>query len=138
MVGADLIVVPAFAKNPALPKGNWKVAKLLDAPAEQGPDQAKLLLRPGAAIPVCKPAQHTGALDLANLTLVANPGPDGKATALLYEDAGEGYAFEKGDYRLTRFTVTLRDGKPAVSAETLSGNRPTAVKTVTVRLADAK
>ena len=138
MVGTDLIVVPAFAKNPALPKGDWKVAQLLDNPAEQGPDQAKLLIRPGAAIPVCKPAQHTGALDLANLTLVANPDPDGKATALLYEDAGDGYAFEKGDYRLTRFTVTLRDGKPAVSAETLSGNRPTAVKDVTVRLAGAK
>ena len=135
MLGADLVVVPAWAKAPALPKGDWKAVRVLDDPAEAGPDQATLLLRPGAALPVLKPAQHTGALDWASLTLVANPGPDGVATALLYEDAGDGYAFEKGDFRLTRYTVTLKDGKPEVSAERLAGDRPTAVRNVSVRLA---
>ncbi len=135
MLGADLIVVPAWAKAPALPKGDWKAVRVLDDPAEAGPDQATLLLRPGAALPVLKPASHTGALDWASLTLVANPGPDGVATALLYEDAGDGYAFEKGDFRLTRYTVTLKDGKPEVSAERLAGDRPTAVRNVSVRLA---
>lgn len=138
LMGADLLVIPCWAKNPALPKGDWKVAKVLDDPAEQGPDQATLLVRPGAALPVLKPAQHTGALDWSQLTLVANPGPDGTATALLYEDAGDGYAFEKGDYRITRYTVTQKDGKLTVADEHVAGDRPTAVKHVTVRLAEAR
>ena len=66
------------------------------------------------------------------------PGPDGTATALLYEDAGDGYAFEKGDYRITRYTVTQKDGKLTVSDEHVAGDRPTAVKHVTVRLAEAR
>lgn len=139
LLGADLLVLPAFAKGVALPKGDWRVATVLeDAAAEAQPDQATLLVRPGAAIPVVKPAQHTGALSVAELTLVANPGPDGTATGLLYEDAGDGFGHEKGDYCLTRFTVTVRDGKPKVRAETVEGKRPTAVRTVTVRLAKAR
>lgn len=50
-------------------------------------DQARLLLRPGAAVPIVKPAQHTGAIRLADLTLVANPDTSGRAVVTFYEDA---------------------------------------------------
>ncbi len=134
MLGEDLIVVPTFAKAPALPKGDWRVARVLRGDAsEAAPDHARLLVRPGAAIPTVKPARNTADLDLADLRLLANPGPDGVAVATLYEDAGDGFGHERGDFRLTRFTITFpKDGgEPAIAAEHLAGNRPTACRRVT-------
>lgn len=135
LLGGDLLIVPSFAKNPTLPKGTWRDVQVLGTPEERQADQARLLLRPGAALPVAKPAQHTGAISLADLTLVANPDASGRAVATLYEDAGDGFGYKDGDYRLTRYTVTVKDGKPEVSTEVLEGKRPTAVRTITVRLA---
>lgn len=135
LLGRDLLVVPAHAEAPALPKGDWREARLLDGdPAETQPDHARLLVRPGAALPAVAPADHVGALDLATLTLHVNPGPDGKAEGLLYEDAGDGYGFEKGDFRLTRFVVTTEGPEPKVAAEHVAGERPSAVRDVKVIL----
>lgn len=135
LLGGDLLVVPAFAKNPALPKGDWREVRVLDTPDEAQADQARLFLRPGAAIPVAKPAQHTGALDLSTLTLLANPDAEGRAVATLYEDAGDDFGYRQGDFRLTRATVTVKEGKPEVCTERLAGERPTAVRTFVPRLA---
>lgn len=134
LLGGDLLVVPAFAKNPALPKGDWREVKVLGTPEENQADQARLLLRPGVALPVIKPARNTTDLNLSELTLIANPDASGKAVAMLYEDAGDGFGYRDGDYRLTRYTVILKDGRPEVSAEVLEGKRFTAVRKVALQL----
>lgn len=126
MLGSDLIVIPAFAKNPALPKGNWKEIKLL----ESGEDakQAKILLRPGAILPLGNLVQSTEEPMLEALTLLINPDSNGNASGTLYEDAGDGFGYQQGDYRLTTFTYSTEKGL-ATRAE---GNRPSAVKRVIV------
>jgi alpha-glucosidase len=94
------------------------------APAAAGPRSGGgvfLHVRAGHAIPLAPITQHTGepALDL---TLLAALDTQGQATATLYEDAGEGFSYQQGDYTLTTFRIT-RDA-PCIEVFSTKGTRP--------------
>ena len=72
--------------------GQWIRA---DAPLEKIP----LFVREGAVLPLGEAALSTQELSPA-LQVKVYPGRDGEF--LLYEDQGEDYGYEKGQYRLTR------------------------------------
>ncbi|MCS3025169.1 glycoside hydrolase family 31 protein [Bacteroides xylanisolvens] len=50
MLGTDLLIIPAFAKNPSLPKGIWENLSLVKGDTK-GKYQAKLKVRGGSIIP---------------------------------------------------------------------------------------
>ena len=66
MLGTDILVVPAFAKNPSLPKGIWEELSLIKGDTK-GKYQSTLKVR------------------------------------------GEGWEFQKGDYKLFSFEAGLQD-----------------------------
>mgnify|MGYP002520897858 CR=1 FL=1 len=134
LLGGDVLVLPAFATHPARPKGNWAPVSLLNSPAEHHPDQAALLLRPGAILPVIKPAQSTEEADFSDLTLLANPNENGMAEGLLYEDAGDGFGYQTGNYCLTRLHLENKNGSPTLTATHIEGARSSAVKNTTLKL----
>jgi alpha-glucosidase len=115
LVGANLMVVPSWAKQVPLPARNWRSVSLVKGDAEDA-DQAKLHMRPGSIIPLGRVVQNTIENSLEPLTLLVCPDEKGRAEGWLYEDAGDGFAFEKGEYRKTHYAAEIRDGKCSVKA----------------------
>lgn len=68
---------------------------LADAPLERMP----LFIRAGSVVPMGPVVQHTGERPDAPWTVRAYPGRDGAFD--VYEDAGDGYGYEAGEYAVT-------------------------------------
>ncbi len=108
LLGENLLVIPAFAKNPALPSGIWEDLSLVEGDL-QDKYQAKLKIRGGSIIPAGKIIQNTKENSFDPLTLIVCPDESGNATGKLYTDAGDGWGFKKGDYSLMTFSAK-KDG----------------------------
>lgn len=108
LLGADVLVRartrftgPCRA---AVPAGRWASFE----PAAPGdPELPELLLRSGAVLPLGPVRQHVGESPLDPLTLIVHPDENGRATGLLYEDAGDGNGYLRNEHRLTRIDVTV-------------------------------
>jgi alpha-glucosidase len=64
-----------------------------------------LFARAGAVVPMQKVMSYDGERPLDTLELHVWPDATAPATSTLYEDAGDGYAYEHGAYRTTTFTT---------------------------------
>ena len=106
MLGTDILVIPAFAKNPSLPKGIWEELSLIKGDTK-GKYQAKLKVRGGAIVPVGKVIQNVNENSFDPLTLVVCLDKDGKAEGSLYWDKGDGWEFQKGNYKQLTFKAEL-------------------------------
>ncbi|MGI6242244.1 MAG: TIM-barrel domain-containing protein [Prevotella sp.] len=128
-VGSDLLVIPRWSKNPALPKGNWKTFRF-----EKKDDgyQAELSLRPGAAIPVANLYQNTEDYRTDSLTLIVNPDVEGKASGKLYIDSGNGFEYREGQYAKYNISASLNGSKLTVSLKQIAGKMDTPVKFIRV------
>ncbi len=118
--GPHLLVAPVLRKGARfqrvyLPKGTW--LDYHNGTALEGGRLHRVALKPetfpfyvqaGAVIPNYPVRQHTGApLEEASLRVYYGDGVE----SVWYEDAGEGYGYEKGDYCLHRFrTMLTADG----------------------------
>jgi len=105
LVGKDMLVVPKWAENPISPKGIWEEFSLIDGDLADK-YQAIIKIRGGAIIPAGKVIQNTNEKSFEPLTLIVCPDANGNASGEMYWDAGEGWAFECGEYGLYRFSAT--------------------------------
>ncbi|MDR0994865.1 MAG: DUF5110 domain-containing protein [Tannerella sp.] len=121
-LGDNLLVIPRFAKNPALPKGIWERLSLVKGDLK-GKYQATLKVRGGSIIPVGKVIQNTEEKSFDPLTLIVCPDAQGKAKGTLYWDAGDGWGFQKGDYKLYTFEAKQEGGHTVVRIADEQGNR---------------
>ena len=113
-------VTPDRAQPAVLPAG-WVPFKF---PGEAvDPNLPDLYVRPGAIIPVGPVMQYVDETPLDQLTLFVCLDAQGEASGTLYEDAGDGYGYQHGEYRLTTFKATRRDGKIQVTT-TQEGDWP--------------
>ncbi len=133
MLGADLIVVPQMipdgSRVPTLPSGTWREfepTKNLDIP--------KLLVRGGAILPMGPVQQFVGEKPLDPLTLLVCLDDSGKAKGTLYEDAGDGLGYQKGEFLLSTYEATLGDGVVTVKLAGVEGKRARPNRPVTVRV----
>ncbi|WP_295771314.1 TIM-barrel domain-containing protein [uncultured Mucilaginibacter sp.] len=113
LLGERLLVVPSFAKNPALPKGIWENLKLIDG-EEDDEHQAKLLIKGGSIIPAGKVVQNTTQQSLKPLTLYVCLNKNNQASGTLYWDAGEGWGFKEGKFSLLNFGAKAVNNKVQV------------------------
>ncbi len=104
LLGENLLVIPAFSKNPTLPSGIWEELSLVNGDLSDK-YQAKLKIRGGSIIPVGKIIQSTTENSFVPLTLIVCLDNQGKAEGQLYTDAGDGWEFKHGDYSLMHFTA---------------------------------
>lgn len=125
MLGNDLMIIPRWAKNPALPKGDWDIIQF---EAKDDLYQAFVAQRPGSIVPMGNLIQSTEFYKVDSLTLLVNPAADGTATGVLYEDAGDGFAYRSGDYVLSTMTSTSDAKTITVSIHPTEGNRESQVK----------
>ncbi len=122
LLGADLLVQarldetsPGLASTPGerlSKKGApWRRANVLGTPdAATDPDLPSLYVRPGAVIPLGPVMQHVDAAPLEDVTLLVSLDANGRAEGTLYEDAGDGFGYQKGEFLRSRIEVE-RKGK---------------------------
>ena len=127
MLGGDLIIIPRWAGDANLPAGDWDILPLED---KDDGFQPYLAQRPGSIIPMANLYQNTVEMKTDSLTLLVNPDSEGRAEGRLYEDAGDGFDYQQGqfaEYKLQastegkQLTVSLGqvDGKAASKERTL-------------------
>ncbi|GAB4545420.1 MAG: glycoside hydrolase family 31 protein [Phycisphaerales bacterium] len=137
LIGGDLLVVcdvtpagePGGFEDVRTPEG-WRAIGF----AEPDPNLPELRLRKGAAIPTGPVVQHSSEQDDAPLTILAHLDEEGRAEGMLYEDDGEGFAFESGGYRLSRIVVTKSETGTRVHLEHVEGDRAESRRELTVKL----
>ena len=81
-----------------------------------------LFLREGALLPLGPVMEYSGEKPLTELELLVNPDDKGTAAGLLYEDAGEGFGYRSGEFRVTRFRATTQDGRLKAAPEVIAGS----------------
>jgi alpha-glucosidase len=111
-------VVPNVSENagsaptPACQAGIWRTISLVGENSATDVNQPDLRVRGRAIVPAGPVMEFTGELPLDPLTLVISLDATGTAEGWLYEDDGDGWDFQTGDYRLARYAATAewRDG----------------------------
>jgi alpha-glucosidase len=143
LLGSDLLVAvqvdPVAVRNPILPKGIWRqIGFPLDGQNESGvdidtPNLPRLYVRGGAIVPTGPVMQYTGEKPLDPVTLLVCLDDQGKANGTLYEDAGDGFDYLKGAYRLTTYHATEANGHVEVTSRT-EGNFPPSNRSLSLRI----
>ena len=140
LLGADLMVVPNVSENagsaptPDLPDGIWRTISLVGENSSTDVNQPDLRVRDGAIIPAGPVMEFTGEMPLDPLTLIISLDASGFAEGWLYEDAGEGYGYLSGDYRLARYTATQVGNIVTVAVAEIEGSMATPTRQVTVEI----
>ena len=142
LIGENLLVVPEWAQNPALPKGIWRNLSLIPGD-DKDSYQAKLKIRGGAIIPTGKIIQNTNEKSLDPLTLLVCLDEKGEAHGTLYWDEGDNWSFKDGNYSFQYFTaIRTADNKVQVKITQKKGkyitenNDMAIVKIITVFTTD--
>jgi alpha-glucosidase len=130
-------VVPDRTRAPAMPRrsvGAWREFDFGDRHA----DLPRLFLRPGAIVPAGPVMEHTGEKPLDPLTLLVCLDDRGEARGELYEDAGDGFGYQRGEFVRSRFAARRGGGGQGVTVtiESAGGDwalpdRPTVVRLLT-------
>lgn len=128
-----------------LPGGDnkWRAFEPLtgSSPGPQvDPDLPEIFVRAGSIVPMGPVMQFDGEKPVDPLTLVVALDDSGRALGELYEDSGEGYGFEKGDFARIRFKANRTGSQVVVSAKRVEGIYPATKRhvEVVVLLADGK
>ena len=123
LFGPNLLVIPPWVSNPKLPKGIWREVSLLDGKREADGYQPALKIRGGTIIPLGRVVQNTNEESLDPLTLLVCLDEKGQAQGNLYEDAGDGPDYRKGDYALTSYQARRENGSIVVRVTKREGRR---------------
>ncbi len=140
LIGADLLVVPNVSQDwssapaPNLPSGIWRTISLVGEDSANDVNQPDLRVRGGAIVPVGPVMEYTGELALDPLTLEVSLDASGYAEGWLYEDAGDGFGYESGNYRLARYTATQSGSNVTVAVAEVQGAMATPARQVSVQV----
>ena len=122
MFGDHILVCPVLEPNVKtryiyLPEGRWYhywTDKILEGgnelTAEAPLEQIPIYIREGAVLPMAEAVQYVGQKPQEQLTLHVYWGSE-ETISTLYEDAGDGYDYEKGIYNLKVFRTTSAEGR---------------------------
>ena len=124
LLGNDLLVIPKWAVDPALPRGYSRLISLVGEASATDHFQCDLRIRDGAIIPLTKVIQSTVEYDHDDVTLLVSLDDAGEAAGWLYEDNHDGFGYRTGDYRLTRYVARQVDGQLKVHAAEVLGDKP--------------
>ncbi|MCQ2147314.1 MAG: DUF5110 domain-containing protein [Bacteroidales bacterium] len=136
MLGDDLMIIPRWATDPVLPKGDWDII-----PFESKDDmyQAFVAQRAGSIVPTANLYQNTEEYRTDSLTLWVNT-LDGVASGVMYEDGKDGFEYRKGEYAQYEFSATTdKKGNITVTMTQTAGQKDYGKKTLRVAVvADGK
>jgi alpha-glucosidase len=134
-IGADLLVLPRWTQMPNLQKGTWREIALVPGDRDD-PDQARLLVRAGSIVPLGRVVQSTTEDSLSPLTLLVCLDEKGHASGQLYEDQGDGFGYQSGQYRLTTYSAERNNGKVNIKISGQEGNWPQPQREAAIEVID--
>jgi alpha-glucosidase len=118
LLGSDLMVQAALLEDGEhdfpMPEGVWRPFTLAGEDPVRSPEQPRLRLRAGAILPVGPGGQTTDEACQGTLTLLVSPDASGRARGQLYEDAGDGLGYQRGEYLLSTFEASVTNGQAEV------------------------
>jgi alpha-glucosidase len=91
-------------------------------------------VRGGAIVPLGRIVQDTNEDSFQPLTLLVSLDAHGQAQGKLYEDAGDGYGYRNGEYRLTTYRAERQGDTVKVGIAGREGRWPAAARPVVVQL----
>jgi len=130
LLGNNLMVIPRWATNVALPDGGSWQPVTLEATTDEY--QVELRQRPGSIIPVANLAQSTEELSTDSLTLYVCLDAAGTATGQLYEDEGDGFSYRTGNYRLSTLQALLAGRQLTITLEQTEGHMEPAARNLRI------
>jgi alpha-glucosidase len=136
LLGGDMMVVgrvtPLRDRVPSLPKTSWLSVSVVDGD-DADADLPGLYIRRGSVVALGPIIDSTAARSSDPLTLLVALDDAGKAMGTLYEDAGDGLGYQKGDYLLTRFEATKEGGQVKVRTLGTEGSMAAPARQLNVR-----
>jgi len=117
------------AHRSPMPAGVWK---RLEPTRETHRWLPELYLRGGSLVPAGPIMQHVDQHPTDPLTLYCALDADGSAVGRLYEDAGDGFAFQRGEFRLTTFLVHRSNGRLKVEETEAEGSLAAPRRTIEI------
>lgn len=109
----------------SIPRGIWRSFEAIDPHGERAhEDLPDLRLAGGAIVPLGPVMQFVDERPLDPLTLVVALDDAGRASGMLYEDAGDGYGYRDGEYLLTRYRAQRVGQDVIVEVESSEGSMP--------------
>ena len=126
LVGNDVLVIPKWAVSPVLPKGIWRNASFAGENSTTDKYQTEVKIKGGAIIPMGKIIQNTTQYSLDSLTLLVSLDKNGEAKGALYEDAGDGFQYRKGEFLISAFKAKQTGSSVRVVIKSVEGKlKPT-------------
>ena len=138
LVGQDLMIIPQWATNPKQPKGIWRNVSIDNEKHEGDPYQCDMKIRGGAIVPlgpVVETTQQIGTVQQLTLLIILDE--KSQAQGVVYEDAGDGYEYEKGQYCISTFTAEKTDDRVIVKCVNQQGNLKMKSRVVNITIVGA-
>lgn len=136
LLGSDLLVAsrvtPDRARTAVLPQGSWRKFAFEGETAD--PDLPDLYLRGGAILATGPVMEYVDEKPLNPLTLYISLDGSGRAVGSLYEDGGDGYGYQSGDYRLATYRASRDGNVVTVVRESVDGQMKAPARQIEVRL----
>lgn len=135
LLGEGLLVMgqmaPDRTRTPVMPKGTWRKVNFEgETPNAELPE---LFLKSGRLIPTGPVTQYVDEKPLTEVTLIVSLDEKGEAAGTLYEDAGDGFGYQRGEYRRTKIHVKLKDGQTVVTEDAEGSWTPPAGRKYMIR-----
>ncbi len=121
LVGGDLLIVPKWADNPTLPKGNWRTISINGEDSRNDRYQADVKVKAGAIIPLANLIQNTTEYSADSLTLIISPDANGMAKGTMYQDKGDGFEYHKGQYAIWDYIAKIKNNMVTVNVRKKEG-----------------
>lgn len=131
LLGKDLLIIPKWAEGTSLPKGYAHSVSLVGEDAGGDPYQCDIRIRSGSIVPLTKVMQSTTEFDHKDLTLMICLDEKGEAEGQLYEDANDGFGYQKGEFRFTTFKAK-QSGDGLIITQSNEGNFATGQRDIKV------
>ncbi|RNC81423.1 MAG: DUF5110 domain-containing protein [Phycisphaera sp.] len=135
LLGEGLLIKPSLTlhgdRAMTMPNGIWNKLNLEGA---DNADIPEFFVKGGSIIPTGPVMQYTSEKPLNPLTLVVSLDEDGRAWGSLYEDSGDGYSYQNGDYLLSTYTAERIGDRVEIRMTGAKGDRKRPIRDMHVRL----
>lgn len=135
LLGEGLLIKPNLTlhgdRAVTMPGGIWNKLNLEGA---DNPDIPEFFVKGGSIIPTGPVMQYTSEKPLNPLTLVVSLDENGRASGTLYEDSGDGYSYQNGDYLLSTYIAERIGDRVEIRMTGAKGERKRPIRDIHVRL----